>query len=93
LGKDEEKGKAEKVAEKSGEVVGKSLKKGFGVAKGIGSGIKKELRAKTKKRERNRRFEHLPYISIFSHLLQKFFIRTKKIMFRNKIAKGDGFIY
>jgi hypothetical protein len=33
VGKDEDKGKAEKAAEKTGEVVGKGLKKGFGVAK------------------------------------------------------------
>ncbi len=49
MGKDEEKGKAEKAAEKTGEVVGKGLKKGFGVAKGLGSGLKKGVKGDKKK--------------------------------------------
>ena len=49
LGKDEEKGKAEKAAEKTGEVVGKGVKKGFGVVKEIGSGIKKGVKGDEKK--------------------------------------------
>jgi hypothetical protein len=52
LGKDEEKGKAEKAAEKTGEVVGKGLKKGFGVVKGVGSGLKKGVKGEDEKKKK-----------------------------------------
>lgn len=50
MGREQEKGKAEKAAEKTGEVVGKGLTKGFGLVKDLCSGLKKSVKGDEKKK-------------------------------------------
>jgi hypothetical protein len=50
MSKEEEKGKAEKVAGKAGETAGKGINKGFGLVKAFGKGAKEAVTEKKKEK-------------------------------------------